>query len=299
MDELTPVEKHRDMWFKRDDYFKPFVDFEVCGGKVRQCMSLILENRKYIETECESTVATASSVHSPQAVIVARVAKEYGYKSIVGIGNTTVPKAISKHRTIQLASLLGAEIVVLSETQGFNNVLYSNLQKLKEERPFFEIHFGFQARTQKASIVGSIAEQVRNIPDEVTTLVVPMGSGITFCGILSGVIKFGLFDRKDFRLVGIQPFGYDKRKLISESVDEYSPLYGHRYDFYVGNYSYHTKFEYNVSPDFELDNIYESKAFHMMFRDNIVTDKERVCYWVIGNSNWLRVKPKGLDKFYK
>ena len=194
MDELTPVEKHGYMWYKRDDYFQPFDDFKVCGGKVRQCMSLMKENQKYIEDECGGVVATASSVHSPQAVIVARIAKEYGYECIIGIGNTTVQKAVSKHRPIQLASMLGAEIIVLSESQGFNNVLYANLKKLKEKRPFFEIHFGFQARTQKASIVGSIAKQVENIPEEITTLVVPMGSGITFCGILSGVINFGLFE---------------------------------------------------------------------------------------------------------
>ena len=283
MDELTPVEKYKDnknditIWAKRDDYFQPFDDFKVCGGKVRQCMSLISENQKYIETECDGTVATASSVHSPQAVIVARVAKEFGYKSIIGIGNTTVERSISNHRTIQLAHSMGAEIIVLSETQGFNNVLYSNLQKLKQERPFFEVHFGFQARTHKISIVESIAKQVQNIPDEVTTLVVPVGSGITFCGILSGVIKYGLFDWKDFRLVGIQPFGYNRRDVISESVDEYSPLYGYRYDFYTGNYSYHAKFEYDVNEDLELDNIYESKAYHMMFRDNIITERENVC----------------------
>ena len=59
MDELTPVEKYRDnknditIWAKRDDYFQPFDDFKVCGGKVRQCMSLLSENQKYIETECD------------------------------------------------------------------------------------------------------------------------------------------------------------------------------------------------------------------------------------------------------
>ena len=293
MDELTPVEKERDskhcitIWAKRDDYFRPFDDFKVCGGKVRQCMSLIMENREYIETECDGTVATASSVHSPQAVIVSRIAKEFGYKSIIGIGNTTVERAISKHRSIQLAHSMGSEIVVLSETQGFNNVLYSNLQKLKQERPFFEIHFGFQARTQKASIVGSIAKQVRNIPKEVTTLVVPVGSGITFCGILTGVIEYGLVDWP-IRLIGVQPFGYDRREMIAESVDNYSPLFGHTYEFYMGNYSYHAKFEYDVNENLPLDNIYESKAYHMMFRDGIVTEDENVCYWVIGNSNWLR-----------
>jgi 1-aminocyclopropane-1-carboxylate deaminase/D-cysteine desulfhydrase-like pyridoxal-dependent ACC family enzyme len=184
LNKLTPVEKCGDMWFKRDDYYKPFEDFGVCGGKVRQCISLVRENKKYIEEECDGTLATASSVHSPQAAIVSRVAKAAGYKSFIGIGNTTVEKAL-KHRAIQVADSLGSEIVILSDTQAFNSVLYYQLTKLKEERSFFEIQFGFQARTQRVSIIDTIAKQVENIPEEVTALVVPVGSGITFCGIFS------------------------------------------------------------------------------------------------------------------
>ena len=38
---------------------------------------------------------------------------------------------------------LGSEMVVLSESQGFNNVLYANLNKLAEERPMFKVLFGY------------------------------------------------------------------------------------------------------------------------------------------------------------
>ena len=34
-------------------------------------------------------------------------------------------------------------MVVLSESQGFNNVLYANLNKLAEERPMFKVLFGY------------------------------------------------------------------------------------------------------------------------------------------------------------
>ena len=46
MDELTPIEQHDGIWYKRDDYFRPYDDFDVCGGKVRQCISLMKENQK-------------------------------------------------------------------------------------------------------------------------------------------------------------------------------------------------------------------------------------------------------------
>ena len=40
IDALTPVERVGDYWFKRDDYFMPFDDIPVNGGKVRQCICL-------------------------------------------------------------------------------------------------------------------------------------------------------------------------------------------------------------------------------------------------------------------
>ena len=121
---------------------------------------MIRTNLDYINEECGGTISTASSIHSPQAVIVSKVAEEFGLKSIIGFGNTTVEKAL-KNKAMKLCADLGSEMVVLSESQGFNNVLYANLNKLAEERPMFKVLFGY-IHSPQAIIVHPLSVELQN-----------------------------------------------------------------------------------------------------------------------------------------
>jgi hypothetical protein len=56
------------------------------------------------------------------------------------------------------------------------------------------------------------------------------------------------------------------------------------YEYHTGNYSYHKLLKKNVG--FELDMIYESKAWEMM--KNLINESENSCFWIIGNSNVIR-----------
>lgn len=273
MIELTPVEEHNGILFKRDDLYAPYGQDFITGGKIRQCRDLVKNNLDYIHDKCDSTIATASSIHSPQAPIVSKVAEEFGLKSIIGFGNTTVEKAI-KQKAMSVCNTLGSELIVLSESQGFNNVIYSNLNKLNQTRPFFPILFGYAAKTYRESIVNRIAEQVENVDCDV--LYVPVGSGVTLTGILEGVKTFN----KKFRIVALQPFGYDRRKSIHSNLEGYSWEYD--YEWIEGDYSYNKLLKKNVG--FELDMIYESKSFDMISFNK----DEKSCFWVIGNSNFIR-----------
>ena len=39
--ELTPVEEHQGIFFKRDDYYAPYGENFITGGKIRKCRDLI------------------------------------------------------------------------------------------------------------------------------------------------------------------------------------------------------------------------------------------------------------------
>ena len=43
-EELTPIENHKNILFKRDDLFRPYENNGVNGGKLRQCIFLLKEN---------------------------------------------------------------------------------------------------------------------------------------------------------------------------------------------------------------------------------------------------------------
>lgn len=272
---LTPIEEYNGIFYKRDDLYAPYGEDFVTGGKIRQCRDLIKTNLDHIKEECDSTISTASSIHSPQAVIVSKVAEEFGLKSIIGFGNTTVEKALKK-KPMKMCADLGSEMVVLSESQGFNNVLYANLNKLAEERPMFKVLFGYAAQRYRSSIIGKIAEQIENV--ECDTLYVPLGSGMTFTGIIEGVRLF----QKQFKVVALQPFGYDRRKDIHKNLDGME--WDYEYEYHMGDYPYNKLLQKNVG--FELDMFYESKSFEMM--QELMTKDEKSCFWCIGNSNYIR-----------
>tara|TARA_A100001035_G_scaffold265956_1_gene248575 strand:+ start:1834 stop:2676 length:843 start_codon:yes stop_codon:yes gene_type:complete len=272
---LTPIEEYNGIFYKRDDLYAPYGEDFVTGGKIRQCRDLIKTNLDHIKEECDSTISTASSIHSPQAVIVSKVAEEFGLKSIIGFGNTTVEKALKK-KPMKMCADLGSEMVVLSESQGFNNVLYANLNKLAEERPMFKVLFGYAAQRYRSSIIGRIAEQIENV--ECDTLYVPLGSGMTFTGIIEGVRLF----QKQFKVVALQPFGYDRRKDIHKNLEGME--WDYEYEYHMGDYPYNKLLQKNVG--FELDMFYESKSFEMM--QELMTKDEKSCFWCIGNSNYIR-----------
>ena len=77
---LTPVETFEGVHFKRDYYFKPYGEYHVNGGKVRQLIEMFNMLNDKIKNEHNGGIITAGSVHSPQSANVACVAKQYGYK---------------------------------------------------------------------------------------------------------------------------------------------------------------------------------------------------------------------------
>ena len=82
----TPCEQHDGRWYKRDDLFMPFEDIPLSGGKVRQAIQLLERRVDYIRRECGNTVLTATGIHSPQGLIIARVCQSFDVKCVVFSG---------------------------------------------------------------------------------------------------------------------------------------------------------------------------------------------------------------------
>ena len=144
----------------------------------------------------------------------------------------------------------------------------------------FKVLFGYAAQQYRSSIIGKISEQVQNIPDNVDILFVPCGSAVTFTGVIEGKRIYN----KNFQLVGLQPFGYDRKSDINKNLE--GMVWDYDYNFHIGNWPYHQLYEKNVG--FELDRIYESKAYDMMINSSKYQSSVNPCFWVIGNSNNIR-----------
>lgn len=274
---LTPIEKYNNIYFKRDDKFIPFLDLPINGGKVRQAISLIYNNFDYIKRFHNSTVGTTSSVHSPQGLIITKVAKEFGLKTILIIGGTDLKVSLNKYKSLRMAYNLGCEIKQFK--LGYPSSLLSQLKKISLKKKLFIIKFGINLEFDPKSIINSVSKQVQNIPDNLDILVVPVGSGITMGGIIKGIIKY---KKKVKNIIGIQIAGYDRTKIINKIIN-----CRYNYKFYMDKtFPYSKKVKLKFNKEEYLDPIYEAKAFKY-FTENFDYKNKKVLFWIVGNTDTI------------
>ena len=277
--ELTTIEEYDGVLYKRDDLFIPFPGERLNGGKVRQAINLIYHNLDLIRTEYHIKVATACGVNSPQGMIVSRVAKAYNLGCFVGYGNIS-PKTLAENTFIQHIRQNNGTVESIIN-QGFDNAISSRLKKLQEAgtgNNFFIIKFGIEVE-KNPIVVNCIAEQVKNLPDNIDNLVIPTGSGITAGSILRGIKKYG---KKIKNVYVVHVSGEDRNKKITEiaGIVPYIYVKGTGYPF-------NRKLKRTVIDGFELDKIYEAKAYDWMLH-NLDTRREKSIFWVVGNANFYR-----------
>lgn len=279
-DALTPVEWHHGVAYKRDDLYLPFADVDLNGGKVRQAIKLVENNLPAIRTRYGSTLLTATGVHSPQGLIIARVAAHFELACVLFIGATTAARALAAHPMLRAAVELGATIDA-SARVAYEPALAKTIDTWRAARKGvgFPIRFGMNLDSDAASIVGSTAAQCANIPDDVDTVVIPVGAGITAAGIINGCRTLRPNVK---RLLCIQIAGYDRRPVINK-ITPYRD-----YEFMSSRaYPYATHVRRYVAPRFPLDPIYEAKA-HEFFMRNVPHEPGRTLFWVVGDSGYVR-----------
>lgn len=275
--ELTPVERHGARLYKRDDLFAPFADVPLSGGKVRQAMLLLERARGTIVEQHGGVVLTATGVHSPQGLIIARVCRELDLACVVFIGATTVGGALMRHAMLAHALAAGA-VLDASARVAYEPALMRAAERWQRAHggAGWTVKFGINLEHDPDAIIGSTAEQVRNVPDSVRTIVVPTGAGITAAGVVIGAARYA----PNARVVVVQIAGYDRRSLIDRLVMglpyEYVALSG-------VPYSKHVK---RTVDDVTLDPIYEAKA-HDWTVEHTAHD-ERTLFWIVGDSTAVR-----------
>lgn len=278
-DVLTPVEEYNGILYKRDDKYMPFSDVPLSGGKVRQAITLLHNNYDYIKNQCGNHIVTPTSVHSPQGLIVSRIAKEFGIKSTLVLGATTREKAVRNNKIIASSVLLGSDIDT-GAGMAYNNVLNSRIEKMAQSQRFFIVQFGINLTDNPRAIVDSIAYQVQNIPNDLDMLVMPVGSGITFGGVLRGLEIYNIRPKK---IIAIQIAGHDRTRSI-----DFMQNTGIEYEYIPDKtYAYSKHVSIKLNQKEYLDPIYEAKAFDYMIKHIDIKGK-KVLFWIVGNSSFIR-----------
>ena len=276
---LTPIEEYDHILFKRDDLFMPFPNEKINGGKVRQAMNLIYHNLDLIRNEYNSKVATSCGIHSPQGMIVSRVAKAYNLGCFVGYGSLS-DKTLAENPFIQHIRLNNG-VANRIANYSFDSVVSFHLRELRDEgqgKNFFIIKFGIDI-DRNPVVIDCIANQVENLPDNLDNLVIPCGSGITSGAILRGIKKYG----KKVKAIYVVHVSSEDRRNIIKKIEDSVP-----YIYVKGTgYRYGQEVKITVDEKLNLDSIYEAKAFDWMTK-HIDSKKERTLFWCVGNATFYR-----------
>lgn len=241
INEITPIEKVLDFYVKRDDLFS-FAG--VSGGKARTCLYLLQNSLGVI---------TAGSRHSPQVKIVSSIAKYLNIPCRVH-----VPKGEETEETIS-TKINGAEI--FRHFPGYNTVIIKRALEDKEmNKDFTYIPFGMEC----IQAVEQTALQVKDLPKQIERIVVPVGSGMSLCGIISGLKIIN----SEIPVLGI---------IVGANPDNRIKKYG---SLYKNLTLIRSSLPYEKYPkerflgNIELDKIYESKCLEFMRPNDLL--------WIVG-----------------
>lgn len=250
LDELTPVEYYENegVWLKRDDMFEIY---GVRGGKARSAYQVILE----LLEQGYKTIVTAGSRQSPQCEIVSFICESMGVDCKLFMpfgGDTSVITNIKNNSHTE----------IIRVRPGYNNIIVARAREYAENRGCGYVPFGMEC----ARNVEVTSEQVQNIPEECSRVVVPVGSGMSFSSIVTGMSKYGIekpllgvrVGKDPTKIINEYAFGLDLMdyEIVESSVDYHEPV-----EAYVGGYN--------------LDPIYEAKCFEFLERGDLL--------WVVGH----------------
>ncbi|MCD9019147.1 PLP-dependent lyase/thiolase [Parachryseolinea silvisoli] len=263
---LTPVEKINGLYFKRDDLFRPFSGLKVNGGKLRQCIHIVQSSKP-------NEIVTYSSMNSPQLGIVSAVGKHFGIpvKYLVGGSRDT--------EYLRLARGQGAEIIRQKPYR--ENYLFSQAKKISLPGSLL-IKSGIIQPSMLAEQIDITSEQIMNLPDEIDTIVVSCGSGLTTLGLIKGISRYGKKVKKIW-LISTAP---DRREFIqdeirTQKINSNIPKLNFYSLYDNGN------FDYNLKKTFSIGDIcfhprYEAKTFSWFIQNNKFI-KNKTLFWIVGS----------------
>lgn len=258
---ITPIEQVNNFFFKRDDYY---VQYDVCGGKVRSAYKIITENiNNYITNfsyqEKVKGFTTAGSKQSPQIIICATICENLKIPFVAHTPSGKLSKEFEKIINYKYTT-------IAQHKAGYNSVIIKRAKDYALENNFYYIPFGMECN----EAIEETSKQVTNIleyKDFIKRIVCPIGSGMSFLGIVKGLYDFNI----NIPLLGIQVGADYKKRFEKFNINSYTTV---NYEILKTNEDYHTYIKSNKFSNIELDPIYEAKCIPFL--------KEGDLLWIVG-----------------
>lgn len=249
---ITPVLQVGAQWIKREDALT--IEGES-GSKVRTCLRLARAARD----KGAHTLVTGTGRAAPQVTIVAAVAAHLGMEAEVHVPTgATTPE-------IEAAEDMGATIV--RHTPGYSSVIAARAREAADQPGRYLIPFNME--TPEA--IEYTRAQVTNVPQGVTRIVVPVGSGMNLAGILHGLADHHLDVPVLGVIVGSDPAGV---------LDQYAPDdWRDRVELVTSDLPYATDAPEHTLGGVALHPTYEAKCLPYLQPGDLL--------WIVGASSTM------------
>lgn len=198
---------------------------------------------------------TAGSRSSPQVNIVAHIARFLRVPCRVHTPSGTISP--------EVAAAVAAGATLVQHNAGYNNVIICRAREDAAARPgWVNIPFGMECR----EAVLQTAAQTKNIPEHVSRIVVPIGSGMSLAGVLHGLHEQG----RKIPVLGVA-VGADPIKRLQK----FSP-FGWAWNTIINktDVPYHAQAKVVDFMGIRFDPIYEAKCIEFLRPGDL--------FWVVG-----------------
>ena len=271
--DLTPVQEIAGMYFKRDDLYTPFGAGEVNGGKLRQCMMLV-EAALQRQPDTKGII-TYCSIHSPQGPITAATALYFRLPCIVAYGGAG-DISIATGAMPRLAMSYGANVQVIAKN-GRHVVLKQRAEALAKARNLFVVQYGINLDDYGEVLLGAVAEQVQNIPDDLDDLYITCGSGITASGVIVGIERYG----KRVKNIHLIATAFDRQEKVRSTLLRF----GIKRDFIYHDLFHTPGFVYEKQQKMRIGGVklhpqYEAKTLKYLVDNGLNT--RNALFWIVG-----------------
>lgn len=227
---VTNPETNQQVWFKREDYFAPLSDYAngrqgINGSKLRQAIWLMVE---HLKAGGSPDIIHGTVVGSPQSPMATAVSRHFGGQTTTVLG-ATKPATCMRHEMVEMSAWFGSEFNFVGS--GYNSTIQPRCKKLIDsENPkayYLEYGITLDHNAHKAERIAGFhilgGEQVANIPDHITDLIIPAGSCNSCTSILTGLAMHPKPNLKNVYLIGIGPNRLDfiesRLRIIGEHAN--------------------------------------------------------------------------------
>lgn len=236
---LSPIELVDGVYLKRND---KLTIYDVNGGKAQGAYYLIQEAKRL----GKKGVVSCGSRHSPQCKLVGKISYYEGVDC-----HLFLPIGPETDTIVEVSKLSNCTLHRLNK--GYTSQIIKGARDFSILNDYYLIPFGMKCKEN----INIIAKQCANIPNTIKRVVVPIGSGVTFCGVLKGVHDYKL----NCEVIGVQTGA-----LSEDFINQNKPILNSvKYKIYtfepnlIPKDRYATMVDASIG-DVKLNPIYEAKC---------------------------------------